>query len=351
MHGCDVLNKRGFTCPYVLSKYTLVFIGKVWKGIFGHRTIFSPSELKWNAMLSRIIQLMLLTLQMIDLLHPLATVHWEEWIGSPYTVSKQLVLLKGKIYLPGLYMYDPNVNLHIQLESPCYTGYGISTYRSQLVLVGGLDSTTKQPTNKVWVSDDGSKWEPSLPPLPTASFFHCCLDSLVATANPRPQQAVEYSVWKEFLVPSDSSLLLTLENQMVAAGNISPSSLGPGCGSGRTRALARIERTPKICVYSPFTQTWVQVGDFLDGYVHRVFSGRSLTSPSSGKLIFAERRSSLFKAAFKSKNTTLTIHFCNEVAREPGPASVEQWLKSRDPVPKGSIGVGTDKHRPKEPIF
>ena len=60
-------------------------------------------------------------------------------------------------------MYDPNVNVHIQLEPPCSTGYGISTYRSQLVLVGGLDQTTEQPTNKLWVSDDGNKWEPSLP--------------------------------------------------------------------------------------------------------------------------------------------------------------------------------------------
>ena len=24
MHGCDVLNKRGFDCPYMLSEHTLV---------------------------------------------------------------------------------------------------------------------------------------------------------------------------------------------------------------------------------------------------------------------------------------------------------------------------------------
>ena len=64
-------------------------------------------------------------------------------------------------------MYDPNSDSQIELKPPS-KGYGISTYRSQLVLVGGLDPTTQQATNKVWVSDDGSKWESSLPPLPTA---------------------------------------------------------------------------------------------------------------------------------------------------------------------------------------
>jgi uncharacterized protein len=44
--------------------------------------------------------------------------------------------------------------------------FGLSTYRSQLVLVGGLDVDTERLTNSVWVSDDGVKpWKKSLPPL------------------------------------------------------------------------------------------------------------------------------------------------------------------------------------------
>ena len=32
LHGCDVLNKRGFARPYVLSEHTLVIVG--WCGNF-----------------------------------------------------------------------------------------------------------------------------------------------------------------------------------------------------------------------------------------------------------------------------------------------------------------------------
>ena len=44
----------------------------------------------------------------------------------------------------------------------------------------GLDPTTQQATNKVWVSDDGSKWEPSLPSLPIA----CEKPLVVNTGSP-----------------------------------------------------------------------------------------------------------------------------------------------------------------------
>ena len=118
-------------------------------------------------------------------------------------------------------------------------------------------------------------------------------------------------MWKKFLVPSDSSLVLSLDNQMVAAGNISPKSLGLriyGCGTSRGRVLATIERTPKICLYSPFTQTWVQVGDFLDGYAHRVFSGRSPLVES----LYLQRDEVHYSRQHSRVRTQ--IHFCNEVA-------------------------------------
>ena len=68
-------------------------------------------------------------------------------------------------------MHDPDLYSTLEHELPTTRLYGISTYRSQLVLVGGLDPSTQQATNKVWVSDDGSKWEPSLPPLPTVHDY------------------------------------------------------------------------------------------------------------------------------------------------------------------------------------
>ena len=111
---------------------------------------------------------------MVDLLHPLATIHWEEWIQSSLFKTPnrgQRILFKGRPYLfteDGILMYNYDSHSLAKVKLPSKELYGISTYRSQLVLVGGLDRTTQQATNKVWVSDDGSKWEPSLPPLPIA---------------------------------------------------------------------------------------------------------------------------------------------------------------------------------------
>ena len=42
----------------------------------------------------------------------------------------------------------------------------LTTYHSQLVLVGGVDATGRV-TNKLWTSDAGHDWQPSLPPMPT----------------------------------------------------------------------------------------------------------------------------------------------------------------------------------------
>jgi hypothetical protein len=112
----------------------------------------------------------------IDLLHPLATIHWEEWLKSlplkTCTDRSQYILFKSKPYRftnDGILMYECDSDSWAKVKLPTKGSYGISTYRSQLVLVGGLDPTTQQATNKVWVSDDGRKWEPSLPPLPIAS--------------------------------------------------------------------------------------------------------------------------------------------------------------------------------------
>ena len=113
-----------------------------------------------------------LFIQMVDLLHPLTTIHWEEWIQSLSLLAERCVLLKGRLYLNtkngSLHVCDPNIDSMEELNPPSEGFYGISIYRSQLVLVGGSDPTTKQMTNRVWTSDDGCKWEATLPPLPTA---------------------------------------------------------------------------------------------------------------------------------------------------------------------------------------
>ena len=128
------------------------------------------------------------TIQVIDLLHPLATIHWEELIQSSllktHAYGTRCILLKGSMpYLfteDDILMYNYDSDSLAKVKLPTKGLYGISTYRSQFVLVGGLDPTTQQATNKVWVSVDGSKWEPSLPSLPMA----CEKPLVVNTGSP-----------------------------------------------------------------------------------------------------------------------------------------------------------------------
>ena len=47
---------------------------------------------------------------------------------------------------------------------------GLACFRSQLVLVVRVERETSELTNKLWSSEDGSDWEPSLPPMRVMSF-------------------------------------------------------------------------------------------------------------------------------------------------------------------------------------
>ena len=44
-------------------------------------------------------------------------------------------------------------------------GFALTHYHSLLVLVGGVIRGTRDPTNQLWVSADGSSWKQSLPPM------------------------------------------------------------------------------------------------------------------------------------------------------------------------------------------
>ena len=114
---------------------------------------------------------------MIDLWHPLATLHWEEYQchpppSRPAIDEIQCVFLKNKLYISTrgdyIYIYNTDFTALPSVKAPYRQGYSITTYRSQLVVIGGIDTATYKEVNKVWVSDDGLNWEPSLPPLPTA---------------------------------------------------------------------------------------------------------------------------------------------------------------------------------------
>ena len=90
----------------------------------------------------------------------------------------QCVLLQDKIYFGGgytssmesdasLFISSTDLNSWSQVTTPTRY-YGLTTYHSQVVLVGGEEPDTYMTTNKLWTLKGGTNWQPSLPPMPTS---------------------------------------------------------------------------------------------------------------------------------------------------------------------------------------
>ena len=112
-----------------------------------------------------------------DILHPLTTIQWETCskIDGKYCdfFGTSTVVLDDKLYLGvthccGIVLkFSADLAAWKELPLPPATHFVhfvLSTYHSQLVLVGGeLNGTT---SNKLWVYDNDA-WHCSLPPMPT----------------------------------------------------------------------------------------------------------------------------------------------------------------------------------------
>ena len=113
-----------------------------------------------------------------DILHPLATIQWETcWeLERKYCfIDTSTVVLDDKLYLGvtcdgGMVLeFSTDLAAWKVLPLPPAVHFGLSTYHSQLVLVGGwLNGTTL--SNKLWVYDNDA-WHCSLPPMPTCRYY------------------------------------------------------------------------------------------------------------------------------------------------------------------------------------
>ena len=93
-----------------------------------------------------------------------------------------MACLGEKVYIVGekgettLYVSHIQSDFRIWRELKTPTAFSaISTYRSQLVLVGGVTET--ETITKVWTSKDGRCWEPTLPPLSIQRIFPCAVNT------------------------------------------------------------------------------------------------------------------------------------------------------------------------------
>ena len=118
----------------------------------------------------------------VDILHPLTTLKWEQCGQIPKKLrgdSIKFVALGEKIYMSSdtdLYV-STDLNSWTELcKLPAYQGT-LTTYRSQLVLVGG-EEDNKTTNNKLWTLSEAGVWQESLPPMPTE-----CYEPVVVSAT------------------------------------------------------------------------------------------------------------------------------------------------------------------------
>lgn len=116
------------------------------------------------------------------ILHPLATFEWEQVASSlPGKCAVNCVYLNGSLYIAAgenFHGCSQGFSVHLNLLSvfnvrssklislvPPVQRFALTYYRSQLVLVGGIAPGSDDPTNELWVSNNGSEWQTSLPPM------------------------------------------------------------------------------------------------------------------------------------------------------------------------------------------
>ena len=121
-------------------------------------------------------------LQLVDIFHPSVSLEWEECKKLPVGVQDpQCVLLNDKLYVGGasdmlsmpedmyvLYVSNTDLRSWSTLTTPIGY-YGLSTFKSQLVLVGGRDEKL-WITDRLWLSCDGTNWNDELAPMPLKCF-------------------------------------------------------------------------------------------------------------------------------------------------------------------------------------
>ena len=119
----------------------------------------------------------------MDLLHPLTSLEWSarsECCEMPVSVyNAQAVVLGNEIYIGGgsidsgssskLLVYNFTKNSWLILDTPTQF-YALTTYHSQLVLVGGADPDTLEATNQLWVLGEQCHWT-NLPPMTTQRYL------------------------------------------------------------------------------------------------------------------------------------------------------------------------------------
>ena len=151
-----------------------------------------------------------------DLLHPLATIQWEtcweleEEIYHAYIYYAIHCVDNDRLYLRTTDMvleFSADLAAWKVLPLPPVSDFGLDTYHSQLVLVGGwLNRTT---SNKLWVYDNDA-WHCSLPPMPTGRQYP------VVVNTGTPEYLVVAGGWQYSIARNIEVVEVLVEGQWVS---------------------------------------------------------------------------------------------------------------------------------------
>ncbi len=126
----------------------------------------------------------------VPILHPGgASLEWKHCadLHVPAGImNSRAVQLKTKVYVHGgtgsrerystIYTYEVPADAWVSMQSPTYCS-ALTIYHSQLVLVGGIESTTRRVTDQLWALQDEQTWTQPLPPMPTARYAASAISS------------------------------------------------------------------------------------------------------------------------------------------------------------------------------
>ena len=231
-----------------------------------------------------------------------------------------------------LSIYTPATDTWDTIVTPVY-GYALTTYHSQLVLVGGKNCDDEKSSAKLWTLSEDGQWRETLPPMETDCINASSMsrgDHLLIFDGTRKEVNVyngRYWAKAEHLpgmpsfthsiVLNDNLYVIGSHNQVYSA---SLDSLIASCQPSETsqpsfwkklpnvpfsycyptlfgRKLTLI-RSSELHAFSPSTQSWIRVGDNTYG-PPLSSSVCAISLPSNELMVVCNRK--VYKATIKSK--------------------------------------------------
>ena len=247
------------------------------------------------------------------------------------------VCLNDKVYFKSasvgkLSIYTPATDTWDTIDTPVYD-YALTTYHSQLVLVGGYNHDDGEPSAKLWTLSEGGQWQETLPPMETACTNVSAVshgdDLLVIDGKEvnvydgrywaKAEHLPEMLLFTHSVVLNDNLYVIGSYYRHVYSASLD--SLIASCQPSETsqpssiwkqlpdvpdiycyptvfgRRLTVI-RQSAIHAYSPSIHSWIRVGD--NPYGVSLYSGLcAITLPSNELLVVSNGK--VYKATIKSK--------------------------------------------------